>query len=198
MRVYPAYGRTIATHIYRGEKPICVAVMLSTRWGYFDHVPKICIRPDEWAPGRYQFGYLAGLHPVAVPGDGASDRQLAELLVEIMVAGPARLWAFNADGSKLYDGMWSSDISWWARELIVKAGEAERLPWGAIKAAEQVMARAQERAARQWCAEFKRVQQRGDVEAAARWAQATEYGIPDRVRALFASPWQAPGDARAA
>jgi hypothetical protein len=197
MREYPAYARTIAAHIARGQKPIAIAVLLSARWGYFDHVPKVCLRPDEWALGRYEFSYLRGLHAVAVPGEDCTELQLAELLVDLMRAGPALLWAFNFEGGTLYDGEFADDLSWWARELVVKAGADERLPWKTIKTAELVMAAVQRRAAELWQRESERIQAKNGIEEWATWA-LSENAVKDRVRELFASPWQAPGEIRAA
>lgn len=102
MRVYPAYARTIARHLVRGQRPAGIGVMLSSRWWYFDQVPKICMSPDEWALGRFEFGYLKNEHAVAVWGDGAEPAQFGELLIELMLAGPRLLWACDVDGKWLY------------------------------------------------------------------------------------------------
>jgi hypothetical protein len=198
MREYPAYGRTIASHVVRGQKPVAIAVLLSARWDYFNHVAKVCIKPEEWGLGRYEFGFLRGLHVVAVPGDDYAPRQLAELLIDLMRAGPSLLWGYDTEGKKIYDGDDAHEVARWARELAGGAGVlGDEISLTAIRTAELVMASAQRRAAELWRREFDRVEHRGDVEASVRW-QLREYEMKDRVRALFASPWQAPADARAA
>jgi hypothetical protein len=193
MREYPAYGRTIASHVVRGQKPIAIAVLLSARWGYFDNAPKICIHPDEWAPGRYEFGFLGGLHAVVVPGDGVQDAQLGELLVDLMRAGPALLWAFNADGSKLYDGEDPNALTHWACELMGRLDLYKQIRDGA----ERTMVNAQRRAIARWVAEAERIQASSGIEGWMQFYQRTE-GSKDHVRALFASSREAPGEARAA
>lgn len=198
MREYPAYARTIAAHIVRGQKPICVAVLLSSRWGYFDHVPKICLKPDEWAVGRFEFGYLHGMHAVVVPGDDCPDTMLAELLVETMAAGPNELWAYDTNGKKLYDERFPSDISDWVRDIRVRAGMDWREGWPSVQAAERRMVAAQQRSLRQWEIEQARIREKSGLEAWVKWTSWNEFGVKDRIRALFTDPWQAPGDARAA
>lgn len=196
MREYPAYGRAIASHIVRGQKPIAVAVLLSEYWNYFDRVPKVCIKPDEWRLGRYEFGFLRGLHVVVVPGDGVASLQLAELVVDIMRAGPALVWACEVDGRVLYDGDSADDVAHWAMKLVSDAGASEKLPWSTIKVARAVMEQAQIRALELWQRESDRIQSRGDLEAHTRW-MLHEYQTKDRVRALFAAP-AVTSDARAA
>lgn len=196
MREYPAYGRAIASHIVRGQKPIAVAVLLSSYWGYFNHVAKVCIKPGEWAIGRYELGFLRGLHAVAVPGDGWTDLQLAELLVELMRAGPALLWVFGADGTRIYDGDDCHEVALYALQLAMQAGAVEKLSRQTIQTARRVMAQAQLRAGELWQREYERVKARGDAEATTRW-MLRDYETKDRVRELFAAPRPA-GDARAA
>jgi hypothetical protein len=98
MTVYPAYARQIAMLAARGIRPVAVGVLLSSRWWYFDHVAKVCIKPDEWALRRWEFGYLRGMHVVAVQGDDCDERQLGELLADLMWAGPRVLWVCDLWG----------------------------------------------------------------------------------------------------
>ena len=93
MRVYPAYARTIARHLVRGQRPVAIGVLLSSRWWYFDQAAKICVSPDEWWPGRFEFGYLKNEHVVAIMGEEAPPKKFGELLIELMLAGPRLLWA---------------------------------------------------------------------------------------------------------
>ena len=97
MRVYPAYARTIARHLVRGHRPAGIGVLFSTRWWYFDNLAKACIAPEDWAFGRFEFGYLKNEHVVAVWGDGAEPTQFGELLIELMLAGPRLLWACDTE-----------------------------------------------------------------------------------------------------
>lgn len=98
MRVYPAYGRTIARHLVRGNHPAGIGVLLSSRWWYYEQAPKVCISPDEWALGRFEFGYLKNEHVVAVWGDEVESMQFGELLIELMLAGPRLIWVCGCDG----------------------------------------------------------------------------------------------------
>ncbi len=198
MREYPAYGRTIAAHIVRGQKPICVAVLLSSRWRYFDHVPKLCIKPEDWETGRYEFGYLNGLHVVVVPGDECEELQLAELLVDVMCAGPRELWAWNTDGSKIYDDDWAHGIADWVREIRMRAKMNWRDGWPEVQRAEAAMSRAQLKDIDLFQIEGNRIQEKSGLDAFVRWSSWREFGVKDRVRELFANPWQAPVDARTA
>jgi hypothetical protein len=196
MRVYPAYGRTIASHVVRGTKPMAIGVLLSARWDYFNHVPKVCIKPDEWRVGRFELGFLHAMHVVVVPGDEATDLGLAQLLVEIMRVGPRLLWVFNADGTKLVDGDSAHDVAIYARELAARAGALDKLTPDTIRVAELVMVAAQARAGDLWHRTYQRLTEKRTPEEVARW-MLTEYEIKDRVRELFSSPWKATSEAAA-
>jgi hypothetical protein len=166
MRVYPAYGRTITRHLVRGLKPVAIGVLFSTRWDYFDHAPKVCIRPDEWRANRFEFGFLRGQHVVVVPGDEALERDLAQLVVELMMVGPRLLWLFNADGSKIYDG--DSMRTRWRFTCASSPRAASRRCWtlprsNASALPSSVMAAAQARGSELWHREYQRiVEKRGE------------------------------------
>lgn len=186
LREYPAYGRTIAQQIVLGRRPIAIGVLLSSRWGYFDHAPKVCIKPDEWASGRYEFGYLRGAHVVALWGDDCSERQFGELLLELMRAGPSDLWAYGVDGRKLHDNERDAQaIAFWVWELFGREGSPRdpsihlaRLNFESSAAA---MARAELR-------ELEAVQARKTGDDLVNWYVAQQ-SIADRVRALFSKPF---------
>lgn len=197
LRDYPAYARTIAALIVRGQKPMAVGVLLSARWHYFNHVPKVCIQPEEWGVGVFEFGYLRDQHVVAVPGDDCTELQLAELVLELMRAGPRLLWVYNVDGSKVYDGDDAWVIAEWVRELALKVAAKDRITLPVIRAAQAIMAAAQLRAAERWNVESTRIAEKGGDEAFTKFYTAGE-SVKDRVRSLFSSPWQDSGDARAA
>jgi hypothetical protein len=191
MRVYPAYGRTITRHLVRGLKPVAIGVLFSTRWDYFDHAPKVCIRPDEWRANRFEFGFLRGQHVVVVPGDEAPARELAQLVVELMMVGPRLLWLFNADGSKIYDGEDAHEVALYVRELAARSEPAlDAAGIECIRIAERVMASAQVRASELWRREHQRVVEKRGEEWAAAW-MLTEWQTKDRVRELFSQPWKA-------
>lgn len=116
MRTYPAYARTISRLLVRGKHPACIAVLLSARWWHFDRAVKVCIRPEEWEFGRWEFGYLKGEHVVAVFGDEAELVQFGELLLELMLAGPREIWACNADGSWIYRDSLADTLAAYADE----------------------------------------------------------------------------------
>jgi hypothetical protein len=191
MREYPAYGRTIAAHIVRGMKPICVGVLLSSTWWYFDQAPKVCIRPDEWRRGRYEFGFLRGMHVVAVSGLDCTATMLGEMLLELMMAGPSLLWIWNADGSKIYDEEWADSLAHYVHQLT-----GGRVSYQVAKHAAGVMAAAQADASRRWTAEYERIMARS-AEDALRFYDRSEQA-KGRVRELFASPERETSDAPAA
>jgi hypothetical protein len=194
LREYPAYARTIAAHIVRGQKPVCVGVLLSSRWRYFDHVAKVCIKPDEWGRGRYEFGYLRGIHAVAAPGDDCAPAQLGELLLDLMAAGPRYLWVFDPDGKKVYDGDFASDLSDWVFDLV---GGKSKMRYAAVRAVVGQMTAAQARAAQAELRELEALTRRGGPEAAVAHYQREE-ALKQRVRELFASPFQDIGEPAAA
>lgn len=193
MREYPAYGRTIAAHIVRGQKPICIAVLLSARWRYFDHVPKVCIKPEEWRAGRYELGYLRRLHVVAVPGDDCEERQFAELLVDLMTIGPRWLWAYGPDGSELYAGDFAMEIA----ELALRLGHTQGLTFSTVKAARTRMETAQALAARDEARELEVISQRTGPDGAIACFER-ELASKRRVRELFSAPYQDTGESAAA
>lgn len=185
MREYPAYGRTIAPMIARGQKPICVAVMLSNGWWHhFNHVPKVCIRADEWALGRFEFGFLHGLHVVAIYGDCGAP-QFGELLVELMSAAPARIWAYDLHGMALtpdYDD--EQALAMWVHELGAMRVSDRRLQF-----ARTIYAAARGRAELREYEEALKIAERRDGDAAIRW-RAQQEENRDRVRRMFSSPFQ--------
>lgn len=188
IREYPAYGRTVAAHLARGVKPICVGVLLSTAWWYFDQAPKVCIRPDEWRRGRYEFGFLRGMHVVAVAGLDCTEGMLAELLMDLMKAGPRLLWVWSPDGSKMYDEGDPAQLAHWVFQLSKGA-----IDYQAARSVSRFMSDAQAQATDRWLIEYERIKQRSEDDAGL--FALREYETLDRVRALFSSPW--PSDAAA-
>jgi hypothetical protein len=197
MREYPAYGRTIASHIVRGVKPMAIAVLLSERWDYFNHLPKVCIKPEDWSIARYEFGFLRGLHVVLIAGDGVGSRELGELVIVLMRVGPRRLWVWNADGEKAVDDDSAHAAALFARERLGAAGALTDQRIAEIRAAELVMVAAQTRAGELWHREYQRLTEKRPAEEVARWMLA-EYERLDRVRELLSSPWRKSIDVAAA
>lgn len=196
MREYPAYARAIASLMMRGLKPMAVAVMLSDRfWNYYNHVPKVCIRSEEWEIGRWEFGYLRGRHVVALFGD-CTERQFGELLIEIQRIGPSNIWAYDLPGNKLFgeDGD-SNGLAFWVWELL-----GRKIPFKdpLITVARERYQAAVMRAAQDELDTFELLQKRSGLEAAVMW-HAENFGrAPDRVRKLFAAPFQESGESVAA
>lgn len=197
IRDFPAYARTIASHIARGQRPVCVGVLLSSRWGYFNHVAKICIKPDEWAPGRFEFGYLRGMHVVVVPGDDCEDLQLAQLLVDLMRIGPALLWVFGADGTKISDDEQAFLLPDYAAQLA--RGKVDDL--GAFyrnaKVASAVMAAVQRKDAQRFLTEFERIREKSGDDAALEF-HLREERAKLQVREWFSRPYLDRGESAAA
>lgn len=117
MKVYPAYGRTISRHLVRGNRPAGLGVLLSARWWYFDAAAKICIKPDEWAPERWEFGFLKNEHVVAVWGDEATPQAFGEMLIELMLAGPRLIWACTCEGKWLFKESYADGLAGYADQL---------------------------------------------------------------------------------
>lgn len=187
MREYPAYGRAIAAHLARGDKPLAVGVVLSNRWWHLlDHIPKVCIRTDDWAPRRYELGYLQGMHVVAYWGD-CEGKAFGELVLELMLSAPRMLWAFDMSGRELSadDPAHDQGIGLWAAHL---AGLQARAPL--VQAARSRYAHAIAADARRELEEYERIRARSGDEAAVRWS-AERLGWPALVRKRFAVPQDA-------
>lgn len=117
VKVLPAYARQIRLQLIRGNHPAAIGVLFSSRWWHFDHVPKICLRPDEWALGRFEFGYLKGEHVVAIWGEEIEEIQFGELLIELMLAGPRRLWICGLDGRWIQRATIAFEVRLYADQL---------------------------------------------------------------------------------
>lgn len=120
MRTYPAYARTIAKHLVRGNHPVAIGVLLSSHWWYCESAAKVCIRPDEWELGRWEFGYLKNEHAVAVWGEEVEPHQFGELLIELMLAGPRLIWACGCDGAWVYKKSWPDGLLLYADTDLTK------------------------------------------------------------------------------
>lgn len=121
MRVYPAYGREIGRLAARGIRPVAVGVLMSSRWWYMEHVARVCLKPDEWALRRWEFGYLHRQHVVAVQGDDCDPRVLGELLIDLMWAGPRQLWVCDLAGEWLVRDLAPQLLRMQVREWIGEA-----------------------------------------------------------------------------
>jgi hypothetical protein len=68
----PAYGRRLIDERRAGRHPIEVTVVYGDKWR--DHGQlKICIKPEEFLPGVYNFHILAGLRVLVVDQLGESS-----------------------------------------------------------------------------------------------------------------------------
>lgn len=188
-REWPAYGRTIASHLVRGNRPVAVGVLFSNGyWDHFNHAPKVCIRADEWAMGRYEFGWVAGLHVVAIWGEATAEG-FGELLLDLMQAQPALLWAVDLHGTLLWDE--TGDPFWPAQ--LAKLGLAST----PCRLAQERYREGQRRAANRDMEEFAIIEARSGPDAAKRWG-AARLDLPTRVRELFGAPFQDRSEPRAA
>lgn len=208
MRVYPAYARTIAKYIARGVRPAAVGVLLSSRWNYFETAPRVCIKPDEWKPGRWEFDYLRNMHAVAIFGDGTESYQFAQLLVELMAAGPKLLWACMAGGEWCFkDDDFMTPHSYaveslrgripgeWNGQRVQVLDPAWKGPTfqGALPA-RAAYAAARERASRAELKVFERLQEAGGDLVKWHTEQQAQLAFVER---LFSDPYAVPVDAAA-
>lgn len=125
MKVYPPYGRSIAAMIARGVKPACVGVLLSERWSYYQNVARVCIKPDDWAPRRWEFGYLRNMHVVAIWGEEVAPWQFGWLLIDLMLAEPALLWMVDASGQYIYKEDEASVVYEYATLTLAQPADSE-------------------------------------------------------------------------
>jgi hypothetical protein len=184
MRDFPAYARTITQQMRRGHRPICLAVLLSSRWDYYAHLPKVCIKPKDWAPRRYDLDLVRERLAIAVVGDDCDPRQLAELLFELMLARPAALWVYSTEGEALADQSSPLQLAWWIRDLGAPAlGGRSRAGLEARRALEEGIAAAARAIVRQ----AEALEQRAGLEASVRF-QLAQYRIEDQVRELLRAP----------
>lgn len=178
---YPIYGRSIAAHLARGEKPTSVGVLLSSRWWEsFEHVCRMCIKPEDWAPRRYELGFLHGMHVVLVAGD-CERRALGELALELMEIRPALLWVFEVDGRALVDGSAPDPegLAQWAGEMAELPPTDSRL-----RGASQAYWAGHLAAAKREADEMALIEQRKDLGAAVTWI-AQRQGVVERVREQY-------------
>lgn len=61
----PAYGKKLLNERIANIHPIDVRVVYGEKWWEIDP-PKICIKPPEFEPGKYDFRMLAGLRAIVV------------------------------------------------------------------------------------------------------------------------------------
>ena len=189
-RLYPTYARTIAAHIVRGSKPVAVGVLLSDGfWNRFNHAPKVCIRAEDWAGrGGYEFGYLSGMHAVAIWGE-APRQKFGELLLDLMEAQVALLWAIDLEGQVLWD---EHADPYWPVELagLGMLSTPARL-------AQETYEKAKRRAEWRRGAMFDIIAKRSGEDAAVKWLGAELQNV-ERARDLFARPFVDRGEPVAA
>lgn len=190
MREYPAYGRTIAAHLARGEKPLAVAAVLSNRWWHLlDHVPRVCVRAEEWQLGRYEWSYLNGMHVVAFCGD-CEEKHFGEMLLELMVARPRMLWAYDMLGNAISAEDPANELGVSALAANLAGLQINHPLFKLARARYQAGIRAD---AQRELDEHERILARSGLDAAVRWS-AERMGWPDLVRKRFAAPLQATGE----
>lgn len=187
-RVYPAYARKIAEYIQRGQPPIAVGVLMGRDWGGYTNVPRACVKPDEWALGRFEFGWLVDQHAVAIVGDGVYDPHFAELLVEMMLAGPRLLWVVTVEGQWLSRG---DDVLQADRilDLVRAMAKGAKLSSDLLLLARGRYMAGLGRAADRYAKRLDRMIEAGATSLPRDWK--------DDVARRFGNPWWS-GDARAA
>lgn len=203
MRIFPAYARAFSRLIQRGLRPSAIGVLLSSRWWYYQNAPRICIRPDEWMHGRFEFGYLRNQHVVAIWGDEATREQFAWLLIELMRAQPRLLWIASIWDRWIYKEDYAATVHDYAtldiREREEDAGGTFK-PWKGPSHNETMDARrAYESAQRRAQLEEQKVMQRltesgGDL---VKWYDEQQAQLAAAERA-FSEPNAIPEDAVAA
>jgi len=191
VKIYPAYARQIAALAARGIRPTAVGILFSSRWEYFDHVPKVCIKPSEWARARFEWSWLAGSHAVAIWGDEANSPSFGELLIELMQAQPALLWACDVEGKVLEESGDDDHLGQWIRDLV---GPGHADP---IIAARQNYRAGQERAIALELRACRAMEASGREEVAAAII-AQRSALQDRVRKTFFLPFRRTDEPRAA
>jgi len=191
MKIYPAYARQIAALAARGIRPMAVGILLSSRWDYFDHAPKICIKPSEWTRGRFEWSWVVGSHLVAVWGDQATSAPFGELLIELMQARPALLWACDVEGKMLEDSGDDERLAEWTRDLLGPCHQ------DAILSAQQSYRAAQDRAIGLELRACKAMEASGREDVAAAIV-AQRAALQDRVRKTFSLPIRRTDEPRAA
>lgn len=125
-RKLPAYGKALMLERRQGRHPREVTLVYGDDWHAGD-APRICIRPLEYAPGRYSFAMCAGCRVVVL------DQQLAAWDCD-PAATPARYGPIYDLIGELTDAGAAVVVRWPA-----SAGERERsaveLAYGAKRGA---------------------------------------------------------------
>jgi hypothetical protein len=64
----PAYGKRLLEERRAGNHPLEVTLVYGDKWWDFEQ-PKLCIKPDEFEPGKYDFSVCAGIHVIVIDND---------------------------------------------------------------------------------------------------------------------------------
>lgn len=194
MKIYPAYGRTIARLVNRGLRPVALGVLFSKWWSYFDEVPRVCLRPDEWEAGKWEFGYLRNQHVVAIWGEDVTPLQFAELVLDLMRAGPRLLWTCD------HSGQWQCKeddpftVGSWLLAFSRHYQLTETINAPAVHAARGYFDHAAGRAADQDLKVMERITAKGGDLIS--WYNAQQ-DLRARAERMFSQPYPVPEDALA-
>lgn len=61
----PAYGKQLLLDRRAGKHPLTVTLVYGDRW-YEGKNPKICIKPEDYQPGQYDFRVVAGVQVIVI------------------------------------------------------------------------------------------------------------------------------------
>lgn len=85
----PAYGKALLAQRRGGNHPLTVTLVYGDDWSA-GREPRVCLKPEDYAPGRFDFGVLAGTKVVVL------DQGIA-------AAGPPEVEHFHALLGELAD-----------------------------------------------------------------------------------------------
>jgi len=197
MRVFPPYGRTIARMLARGQKPAAIGVLLAKRWDCFEHAARVCIKPDDWAVGRWEFGFLRNQHVVAIYGDDVEPAQFGWLLIELMRAGPRLLWMCDQGGRWIYKGDFPDSVHGYAvLDIRERNPDSSYVPWSGPSRNETLDARTAYEAAQRRAALIEAALPDTDGAAVRRYLYQSS--VQEYVERLFSSPYAVPDESIAA
>ena len=127
----PAYGKRLLDERRAGKHPLEVTLVYGDDW-YVGKLPRICIKPDEFEPAKYDFRMLAGLRVnvfdefgLALKAEGKVFDLLGELgqiAAAVWVRWPLRFGQAEIEMTDIalrqrIDGVWPH---WWNAEVDQK------------------------------------------------------------------------------
>lgn len=113
----PAYGKALLERRRAGDHPLTVNVVLGNAWWKVKE-PKICVKPEDYAPGVFDWRVVAGVRALVVANDafraGGDAAKVGDLLGELADhAAVVDLWC--GDGAAV-----SADVYAWGERKLGK------------------------------------------------------------------------------